>query len=38
MSLQTMLFGYKDICQKAKDRNCDSLYQVFSEELEKVGI
>ena len=38
MSFQTMLVGYKDMCQKAKDRDCDSLYQVFSEELEKVGI
>ena len=38
MSFQTMLLGYKDICQKAKDRDCDSLYQIFSEELEKVGI
>ena len=23
MSFQTMLLGYKDICQKAKDRDCD---------------
>ena len=38
LSLQTMLAGYKDMCQKARDRDCDSLYQVFSEELEKVGI
>ena len=38
MSFQTMLVGYKDMCQKAKDRDCDSLYEVFSEELEKVGI
>ena len=38
MSFQTMLVGYKDMCQKAKDRDCDSLYQVFTEELEKVGI
>ena len=38
ISFQTMLIGYKDTCQKAKDRDCDSLYQVFSEELEKVGI
>ena len=38
ISFQTMLVGYKDTCQKAKDRDCDSLYQVFSEELEKVGI
>ena len=38
ISFQTMLVGYKDMCQKAKDRDCDSLYQVFTEELEKVGI
>ena len=38
ISFQTMLVGYKDMCQKAKDRDCDSLYQVFSEELEKVGV
>jgi len=38
MSFQTMLLGYKDICQKAKDRDCDSLYQVFNEELDKIGI
>ena len=38
ISFQTMLVGYKDTCQKAKDRDCDSLYQVFTEELEKAGI
>ena len=38
LSFQTMLAGYKDMCQKAKDRDCDSLYQVFSDELEKMGI
>ena len=38
MSLQTMLLGYKDMCQKAKERDCDSLYQVFNEELDKIGI
>ena len=38
MSFQTMLLGYKDICQKAKDRDCDSLYQIFNEELEKIGV
>ena len=36
MSLQTMLLGYKDICQKAKDRDCDSLYQVLNEEIGNV--
>ena len=36
MSFQTMLVGYKDICQKAKDRDCDSLYQVLNEEIGKV--
>ena len=36
MSIQTMLVGYKDICQKAKDRDCDSLYQVLNEEIGKV--
>ena len=38
MSFQTMLLGYKDICQKDKDRDCDSLYQVLNEELEKIGV
>ena len=36
MSLQTMLLGYKDICQKAKDRDWDSLYQVLNEEIGNV--
>ena len=36
ISFQTMLAGYKDICQKAKDRDCESLYQVLNEELGKV--
>ena len=36
MSFQTVLMSYKDICQKAKDRDCDSLYEVFNEEIGKV--
>ena len=35
---QTMLMGYKDTVQKMKDRGNESFYEVFSEELEKVGI
>ena len=33
-----MLMGYKDTVQKMKDRGNESFYEVFSEELEKVGI
>ena len=36
MSFQTMLMTYKDMCQKAKDKDCDSLYEIFNEELGKV--
>ena len=38
ISLQTMLMGYKDTCQKMKDRDTESFMQVINEELEKVGI
>ena len=38
ISSQTMLLGYKDTVQKMKDRGNESFYEVFSEELEKVGI
>ena len=38
ISSQTMLMGYKDTVQKMKDRGNESFYEVFSEELEKVGI
>ena len=36
ISFQAMLMSYKDMCQKAKDRDCDSLYEVFNEEIGKV--
>ena len=38
VSSQTMLMGYKDTVQKMKDRGNESFYEVFSEELDKVGI
>ena len=38
VSSQTMLMGYKDTVQKMKDRGNESFYEVFSEELERVGI
>ena len=38
ISSQTMLMGYKDTVQKMKDRGNESFYEVFSEELDKVGI
>ena len=38
ISMQTMLMGYKDTCQKMKDRNTESFMEVINEELEKVGI
>ena len=37
ISMQTMLVGYKDTCQKALDRD-SSVMDVINEELEKVGI
>ena len=38
VSSQTMVMGYKDIVQKMKDKGNESFYEVFSEELEKIGI
>ena len=38
ISSQTMIMGYKDTVSKMKDRGNESFYEVFSEELEKVGI
>ena len=38
ISSQTILMGYKDTVQKMKDRGNESFYEVFNEELEKVGI
>ena len=38
VSSQTMFMGYKDTVQKMKDRGNESFYEVFSEELDKVGI
>ena len=36
--MQTALVGYKDTCQKMKDRDTESFMEVINEELEKVGI
>lgn len=38
ISFQTMLVGYKDTCQKMKDRDTESFMEVINEELGKVGI
>ena len=38
VSSQTMIVGYKDTVQKMKERGNESFYEVFNEELEKVGI
>lgn len=37
ISSQTMVVGYKDIVQKMKDRDNESFYEVFNEELGKIG-
>ena len=37
ISSQTMVAGYKDIVQKMKDRDNESFYEVFNEELGKIG-
>ena len=38
ISMQTALMGYKDTCQKMKDRDTESFMDVINEELEKVGV
>ena len=38
ISIQTMLMGYKDTCQKMKDRDTESFMEVINEELDKIGI
>ena len=38
ISMQTMLMGYKDTCQKMKERDTESFMEVVNEELEKIGI
>ena len=38
ISSQTMVAGYKDIVQKMKDKDNESFYEVFNDELEKIGI
>ena len=38
ISVQTALVGYKDTCQKMKDRDTESFMDVINEELEKVGV
>ena len=38
ISMQTMLMGYKDTCQKMKDRDTESFMEVVNDELGKIGI
>ena len=38
ISFQTMLVGYKDTCQKMKDRDTESFMEVINEELGKIGV
>lgn len=38
VSIQTMIMGYKDTCQKMKDRDIDSFSEVLSQEMERAGI
>ena len=38
ISFQTMLVGYKDTCQKMKDRDTESFMEVVNDELGKIGI
>ena len=38
ISFQTMLVGYKDTCQKMKDRDTESFMEVVNDELHKIGI
>ena len=38
ISMQTMLVGYKDTCQKMKDRDTESFMEVVNDELSKIGI
>ena len=38
ISIQTFIMAYKDTCQKMKDRDNESFYEVMNEELEKIGI
>ena len=38
ISMQTMLMGYKDTCQKMKDRDTESFMEVVNDELGKIGV
>ena len=38
ISSQTMIMGYKDTCQKMKDRDTESFMEVVNDELGKIGI
>jgi len=38
ISIQTFIMGYKDTCQKMKDRDTESFMEVVNDELEKIGI
>ena len=38
ISIQTIIMGYKDTCQKMKDRDTESFMEVVNDELGKVGI
>jgi hypothetical protein len=36
VSVQTMLMGYKDTCQKMKDRDTESFMEVINQEMDKM--
>ena len=38
ISIQTMIMGYKDTCQKMKDRDTEDFMEVINDELGKIGI
>ena len=38
ISVQTLIMGYKDTCQKMKDRDTEDFMGVINDELEKIGI
>jgi hypothetical protein len=37
ISIQTMIMGYKDTCQKMKERDTESFIEVVNDELGKIG-
>ena len=38
ISIQTFIMGYKDTCQKMKDRDTEDFMEVINDELGKIGI